>query len=107
MSDYDKRKQRGREESKSHDDETTPLSLTESEWMSNVPFSTRDTTKRKQMGQALGKDRDEYSDDIEEKALLREQAMDLYDSATVNMTELGETDSLEDYGEVRVPGGWV
>lgn len=107
LSDYDERKQRDPEELKSNDDDTMPLSLTESEWMSNVPFSTRDTTKHKQTVQGRGKEIDGSSDDMEERALLRKQAMDWYDSAAVNATESGETESLEDYGVARVPGGWI
>jgi hypothetical protein len=104
LSDHDKKHKHKREEYESHDDEITPISVTESEWLSNVPFTSRAQAKQKLVGRNRGLSRDEYSDDAEEAALLRHQPS----YYSMMGTESGvDTDSLMSNGEIKPPAGWI
>jgi hypothetical protein len=51
--------------------------------------------------------RDKYSNDAEERALLKKQAMDWYERATVTPADSGKINSSRDYSAVKAPGDWV
>jgi hypothetical protein len=88
-------------------DDTTPLSLTESEWMCHTPSSTTEKSKRRQLGEMRSLEMHEHRGDMEETGSLRKKAIDWRDTAAETSAEQDETDSLRDDGNVRIPGGWV
>jgi hypothetical protein len=51
--------------------------------------------------------RDKYSNDAEERALLKKKAMDWYERATVTAADSGKINSSRDYSAVKAPGDWV
>jgi hypothetical protein len=106
LSGYNPRKQEKRIEYESYDD-TTPLSLTESEWLSRVPSFAGDHANNGHMGQTRSFGGDKYGCDAEESALLRQQALDWYETAAGNAAEHADTDNLRDYNEQKIPGSWV
>jgi hypothetical protein len=105
-SDYNEIEQQEREEYGSHDDMTL-LSLTESQWLSSTLPPNGNISRHKHMDQTQVMTRDKYSNDAEERALLKKQATDWYERATVTAADSGKINSSRDYSAVKAPGDWV
>jgi hypothetical protein len=88
-------------------DDTTPLSLTEAEWMCHTPSSTTEKAKRRQLGKMGGLEMHAHSGAMEETGSSRKKTINWRDTAGEKSAEQDETDNLTDYGNVGIPGGWV
>lgn len=94
----------GYEEYASYDD-AMPLSLTESEWLSRAQTFTNGTINSRQGEQIESFGKGKNTDDAEERALLRQQALDWYESAAGNSVELADADTSREHSEPKVRRG--